>query len=141
MHAEDAFLQYLLRMLKQYYFSHTWEILVCENYLTFPLEKYFAMLIHSFLALLCREFAYRIISNFLFVFNGLSSNTWTGNFRYFKDKLLAFPHTREYFVLLLMVLDKLVPKHSVDEYVLCIDIELGASWVFETTSMKAVYTS
>ena len=76
------------------------------------------------------------ISNSLFVFNGLSSEIWAGNFRYFNDKLLAFPHTEKNFVLLLMVPDKLVPKHSVHDCVLWIDNDLGLLYISRSIRLK-----
>ena len=96
----------------------------------FNLQKYFASHAHLFQHCWFFENIFnptRMISNSLFVFNGLSSEIWAGNFRYFNDKLLAFPHTEKNFVLLLMVPDKLVPKHSVHECVLWIDNDLKIS--------------
>ena len=106
---------------------YPWNEIMCGNMPVFNLQKYNVS--HAHLLQHCWFFEIffsltRMISNSLFVFNGLSSEIWAGNFRYFNDKLLAFPHTEKNFVLLLMVPDKLVPKHSVHECVLWIDNDL-----------------
>ena len=106
---------------------YPWNEIMCGNMPVFNLQKYNVS--HAHLLQHCWFFEIffnltRMISNSLFVFNGLSSEIWAGNFRYFNDKLLAFPHTEKNFVLLLMVPDKLVPKHSLHECVLWIDNDL-----------------